>query len=216
MKRPGSEPIRVMIVDDHAMVAESLRRVVDDEPDMCTVRTAYGAREAEATTADVAPDVVLIDLCLPDGDGLAVGRVLRRSCPEAALVLLTDEPAPPSLAAAFDAGFRGHLDKSASVDRLVQAIRQAAAGEFVLAPAAFAQLVPGRAGTTSDQRLTGRELEVLRLVAEGLTNKDIAARLVVSLNTVRKHVQSVLTKIDAHSKLEAVIIARRRGLIDRF
>lgn len=168
----GRGPIRVMIVDDHAMVAESIRRVVDDQPDMQTVRVAYGAHEAEAAAVAgaAAPDVVLIDLRLTDGDGLSVGRVLRRSCPTAALLLLTGDPTPPSLAAAFDAGFRGYLEKRDSADRLVQAIRQAAAGELVLAPGALAQLLPSRAGAATDNRLTAREVEVLHLVAEGLTN----------------------------------------------
>ena len=218
MDRPDrsapTAPIRVMIVDDHAMVAESFRRVIDDEPDMVAVGIARNARAASDQVVALRPHVALIDLRLPDGDGVSIGRVLRELDPRLALLLVTGDPAPQSLVAAFDAGFSGYLEKTGTIERLLYAIRQAASGDLVLAPDELARLLPGRANTV--QLLTARELEVLELVAKGLTNKEIAATVIVSLNTVRKHVQAVLTKLGAHSKLEAVIIARRRGLIDRF
>lgn len=205
--------IRVMIVDDHEMVAESFRRIIESEPEISGVLVVGTVSEARSHIVEFQPHVVLMDYRLPDGDGVTAGQALKQLCPGIALVLLTGATATQTLVAALDAGFAGYLQKTSPVDRLAPAILQAARGELVLSPTDLARLLPKRRDETV-AALTPREQEILNLLADGLSNKALAERLVVSVNTVRKHVQVILTKLEAHSKLEAVIIARRRGLIE--
>ncbi|HEV8299146.1 MAG TPA: response regulator transcription factor [Acidimicrobiales bacterium] len=205
--------IKVMIVDDHAMVAESFRRVLASEHDMDVVSVVGSSSECHEVVATARPDVIIMDYRLPDGDGVAAAVAARAVLPDVKFLLLTGSGSSEALPSALDAGFAGYLEKTSAFERLAPAIRRAAAGELVLSADDLGRVFTARSAAADGLDLTRREVEILHLLAEGLTNKAIADRLTLSLNTVRKHVQSVLTKLDAHSKLEAVVIARRRGLI---
>ncbi len=206
--------IKVLIVDDHAMVVELLERVVAGEPDMEVVAIARTAEEARRAMS-MEPDVVVMDYQLPDTDGATTTKALREVRPETKVVMLTGLSDDHVLVESIEAGCSGYVTKTNAVEELVHAVRAAHAGEAVISPAMLARLLPklrpqpARTGTD----LTKREREVLSLLAEGLSNAAIAERLYVSLNTVRNHVQNILTKLQVHSKLEAVSTAVRRGLI---
>jgi two-component system response regulator DevR len=211
--------IRVMVVDDHQLVAQALAEVLDDEPDLEVVARTGSVAEATRAAQVLAPDVVLMDYQLPDGNGVTAAERIRRHRPETKVVMLTAYAEDALLVAAVEAGCSGYLTKDRAVEEVVSAVRAAHAGEVLVSPAKLAQLLPKlrpqRAPSSSEGgvSLTARELEVLQLMAEGLSNHAIAERLVLSLNTVRNHVQNVISKFDAHSKLEAVAIAVRTGVI---
>jgi DNA-binding NarL/FixJ family response regulator len=206
---PGA-PIRLMLVDDHDMVAQSLRVILEDEPDIDVVAVASSVSQAVASAATARPDVILMDYYLPDGNGASAAARIRSDNPNIKVVLLTGSDDPDALQRAVDAGCAGYLDKSGPLDELAAAVRVAAAGHVVISAEDLSRLVPKtREGTV----LTEREREILFLIADGLTNHAIAARLVLSVHTVRTHVQTILGKLGAHSKLEAVATAKRRRLL---
>ena len=210
-----SAPIRVLIVDDHEVLASSLAMVLDAEPDITTAGVATTLEQAQALVSTSDPDVVLLDHRMPDGDGVAVIPQLRAARPSLGIVVLTASSADHVLIAAIEAGASGFLSKTRSLDEVTAAVRAAAAGESVISPELLARLLPrfGRGKTHSADELTEREREVLALVAEGLPNAAIAERLVVSVHTVRNHIASLSAKLGAHSKLEALSIAVRQGLL---
>jgi DNA-binding NarL/FixJ family response regulator len=214
-KRDGTVLTRVMVVDDHEMFATSLALALDGEPDIEVVATARSLADARRSVAADRPDVVLLDQHLPDGPGSASIGELTALSPESRVVMLSADVANSTLIEATEAGALGFVLKSRPFDELVAGVRAAAVGETVLSPALVGQLVatmrssPGRAG----QALTPREVEVLRLIAEGMSNARIAETLEVSVNTVRNHVQGVLGKLGVHSKLEALAIAMRGGVL---
>ena len=208
-------PIRVLIVDDHEVLAASLAMVLDAEVDITTAGVATTLEQARALVETTRPDVVLLDHRMPDGDGVAAIPELRAAQPGIGVVVLTASAADHVLLAAIDAGASGFLSKTRSLEEVTKAVRAAAAGESVISPEMLARLLPrfgrGKAHTADD--LTEREREVLGLVAEGLSNAAIAQRLVVSVHTVRNHIASLSAKLGAHSKLEALSIALRQGLL---
>ena len=205
----------VLLVDDHAVLAESLSVLLGTQADLDVVGTARTLAEAHRLVATSRPDVVLLDVALPDGDGIAEIPALLERHPGARIVVLTGTTSDRVLVAAVEAGAAGFLSKSGGVRRVVDTVRAAAADEAVLPEATLERLVPLMQQRTEERqvRLTGREAEVLQLVAEGLTNAAIAERLVVSLHTVRNHVARISRKLGAHSKLEALSIALRQGLV---
>jgi len=206
----ASTPIRLMLVDDHDMVAQGLKIVLEDEPDIDVVAVANSAAQAVAIATTARPDLILMDYYLPDGNGASAAARIRFDNPNIKVVLLTGSDDPDALQRAVDAGCAGYLDKSRPLDELAAAIRVAAAGQVVISAEDLSRLVPRtREGTV----LTEREREILFLIADGLTNQAIAARLVLSVHTVRTHVQTILGKLGAHSKLEAVATAKRRRLL---
>lgn len=207
--------IRVLVVDDHAMVAASVALALSQEPDIViagTVGTLAAARESVALDA---PDVILLDHRLPDGFGVDEIRTLKRLAPSSKVVVVSAVSDDSLLVAATEAGCSGFLSKTGKVEELIAAVRAAAAGEVVVSPALLSRLLTRLARTTygvgSD--LTPRELEVLALIAEGLGNAAIAQRLQVSVNTVRNHVANISAKLGVHSKLEALAVAVREGLL---
>lgn len=210
-------PTRVLLVHDHVMFSESLRRVLELEADIEIVGTATTAREAIESVARYRPDVVLMDQELPDAPGTAAAAQVKLDYPETAVVMLTGHIDEGVLLDAIEAGCSGYVTKDEAVGAVVDAVRAAHAGEAVISPQLLIRLLPRlrRAGERSGRRnqLTTRELEVLRLLARGLTNQEIAAQLTISLNTARNHIQSTITKLHAHSKLEAVASAVRDGII---
>jgi DNA-binding NarL/FixJ family response regulator len=207
--------MRVLIVDDHEVLASSLAMVLDAEEDITTVGVATTLDQARALVPTTQPDVVLLDHRMPDGDGVAAIASLRALRPTIGVVMLTASPSDHVLLAAIEAGASGFLSKTRSLDEVTAAVRAAAAGESVISPELLARLLPrfGRGSPHAADELTEREREVLGLVAEGLSNAAIAERLVVSVHTVRNHIASLSAKLGAHSKLEALSIAVRRGLL---
>ena len=214
-ERDHAREIRVLIVDDHEVVASSLAMVLEAEPDLSIVGRAATLAEARSQLPSALPDVMLLDHRLPDGDGVSAIRELRALCPGVEVVVLTASSDDQLLMAAVDAGAAGFLSKSSGIDRLIEAVRAAAVGESVISPDLLVQLLTGAQRERQPQRtpLTEREREVLSLVADGLSNAAIAERLDVSVHTVRHHIARLSGKLGAHSKLEALSIAVRQGLI---
>jgi DNA-binding NarL/FixJ family response regulator len=211
---PRMAPISVLIVDDHLMVAESLRRALLAEGDIEVVAVAGNAAEALEATAAHRPDVVVMDYQLPDADGAVAATRIRAAFPDTNVVMLTGSQEPSALQAALEAGCVGYIEKTSGLHKLALTVRSAASGDPMIVPPDLGRLLVARAGTwRSATTLTQREIEVLQLAAEGSSNQAIAERLRLSVNTVRTHLQRTLTKLGAHSKLEAVAVARKRGLL---
>lgn len=211
-----SGEVGILVVDDHVMFATSLALALDQEPGLSVLGTASTLAEARRWVATSPPDVLLIDHRLPDGYGVQALPELKRLAPQMRVVLMSAAVDDAALVHAIESGAAGFLSKSASIDELVQAIRAAAAGEVLVSPALLARLLPrlsrDRLGVGTE--LTPREVEVLEVLSGGLSNADIAAELGISVNTVRNHVQNILSKLSVHSKLEALAVAVREGIID--
>lgn len=217
MSKPGSRGsssrIGVLIVDDHEVFAASLARTLADEDDIVVLGTAGNADDALLMLAPEV-DVVLCDHRLVGRSGIEVAGELRRRSPTVQVVMLTATNDDSVAIAAIEAGCAGFVTKSQSLAEVLAAVRAAAKGESVVSPALLARLLP-RLGRRAGPRpeLTARELEVLGLMADGRSNQAIADDLGLARDTVRNHVANILTKLDAHSKLEAVANAVRRGLV---
>ncbi|MCL4313658.1 MAG: response regulator transcription factor [Actinobacteria bacterium] len=217
----GSSPegvnIRVAICDDHLMLAQALADVLNRTGGIEVVGIATTAAQIEQLVKEMEPDVVLMDYDLPDEDGIyACGKILEHH-PATKVVMLAAFADEAILARAIEVGCVGYVTKHKAVDEVVSAVKLVAAGEALIAPDMLARLLPRlrRGGSSAGSRLTRREAEVLDLLAEGLSNDAIAEALEVSPNTARNHVQSILAKLGAHSRLQAVAIASREGLIAR-
>ena len=207
--------IRVVVVDDHEVLASSLAHVLDAEADMTCVGVAGSLRQARTLVTTSSPDVILLDHRLPDGDGVGAIPELRALRPGVRVVVLTASAAEHVLVAAFEAGAAGFVSKTRSLSEVTNAVRSAATGEAVTSPEMLARLLPrlGRRQAAPHQELTEREREVLGLLAQGMTNAAIAQQLVVSVHTVRNHIANLSAKLGAHSKLEALSVAVREGLL---
>jgi len=207
--------IRVLIVDDHRMMAEGIRAALETEPDLRVVGTAGTAAEAFGAAAETLPDVVLMDFRLPDRDGGQATVEVRAAVPGVAVVMLTGFGDDTTLTRAIDAGCAGLVHKSADIETVVDAVRRARAGEPVFSADDLSKLVRHLRGDAPPVGgdLTARELEVLQLLAEGVTTDTLAERLFISKHTARSHVRNILAKLGAHSKLEAVAIAARAGIV---
>ena len=207
---------RVVIIDDHQMFAESLSHVLDLDPGVEVLGVARDGASGKELVAAMQPDVALVDYRLPDEDGVAVTAAIKADHPGVHVVMLTALREERVLLRAIDAGVSGFLTKDHAVEDVAGAVRMAAAGEALISPDVLgrilARLRPSHAELEVD--LTPRERELLQRVAEGGTNKAIARELHLSVNTIRNYVQALLTKLGAHSKLEAVAIATRAGLIE--
>jgi DNA-binding NarL/FixJ family response regulator len=211
-----AECIRVLIVDDHAIFTQSLLRLLQSKPRLEVVGTSGSVASAVAASIELRPDVVLMDFELPDGDGPAATVRIKASRPDVQVVMLTARTDDAALVRAVASGCSGFVNKADTTERLFAAIVAAYEGEAIVGASSLApllgQLLPTHRGLGSD--LTPRELEVLRLMASGLINKQVARSLGLRLNTVRNHSQSILLKLEAHSRLEAVATAVRDGIID--
>jgi DNA-binding NarL/FixJ family response regulator len=211
----STNSIRVLIVDDHEVLASSLAKALDAEDDLVAVGVAGTLKKAAAMIRTTAPDVLLLDHRLPDGDGVAAIGRLRELRPSMAIIVLTASPSEHLMVAAVEAGVSGFLSKTRSLGEVTSAVRSAAVGEAVISPEMLARLLPrlGGTGRVGAAALTERERETLGLIAQGLSNAAMAEQLVVSVNTVRNHVANLLGKLGARSKLEALSIAIREGLL---
>jgi DNA-binding NarL/FixJ family response regulator len=216
MTEPVSSRIGVLIVDDHRMFAESLARLLDDEDDLHVVGIAADRAEAVALAVELTPQVVLVDYQLPEINGDVVAAEIKRLIPDVVIVMLTGAGDDRVLVGAIDAGCSGFLMKQRAASEVVDAVRMAAAGEALISPRDLARLLPklNRNYYSIGSDLTGRERQILVMIARGATNRAIAAELYLSVNTVRNYVQAILTKLGAHSKLEAVATAVRESVIE--
>jgi DNA-binding NarL/FixJ family response regulator len=209
---PPESRIRVVIADDHVMVRDSLARMLSEEADLEVVGVAATGGEAIALTGELHPDVVIIDYILPDKTGIDVIRQLTSTDSALRAVLITGSGNSQELAAAaIYAGCSGIVEKTRALPELADSVRRAVRDEVLVQREQLVELATGRVAAST--QLTPREHEVLALVAEGRGTKDIAASLGLSVNSVRNLVQRLLVKLDAHSKLEAVVNARRRGIL---
>jgi DNA-binding NarL/FixJ family response regulator len=208
--------VRVLVVDDHQMFAASLAQALQAEPDLHVVGQATSISEARDLVASTAPDVVLLDHRLPDGDGVAAIGDLRGIRPAAKIVVLTATASDRVLVAAMEAGAAGFIAKTQRLDDVIAGVRAAAQGESVVSAKLLTRLLPRlqRQSGGGPADLTEREREILDLLARGLSNADIARELTISVHTVRNHVANLSAKLGAHSKLEVLAIAVRRGLVD--
>ncbi|RKT56245.1 response regulator transcription factor [Saccharothrix australiensis] len=216
MPEPPSRPdlIRVLLVEDHDMVAEAIGLALQQAGGVEVVATVRSVAAALASAERHLPDVVVLDRRLPDGDGIAAIAALRAR--GAQVLVLTGEATPAIAARVVDEGGAGLVLKSSRLDELTAAVRRVAGGEAVFDGSMLAGVLnrlTGRVAATG-AALTARERETLTLLADGASTDEIGRRLGVARNTVRNHVQRVLDKLGARSKLEAVSIARREGLVD--
>jgi len=210
----ASNPIRVMIVDDHSMVRRGLSTIFRIKADLELVGEASNGREALDVCDQVQPDVVLMDLVMPEMSGAEATQAIRTRWPHVQVIALTSFQEKDLVRGALQAGAISYLLKNVAAEDLAAAIREAYAGRSTLAPEAIEALIqpdlpsPGvRAGVTEAYELTPREEEVLALMVEGLTNPEIAERLVVSRSTAKAHVSNILSKLGASNRTEAIAIA---------
>jgi two-component system, NarL family, nitrate/nitrite response regulator NarL len=209
-------PVRVLIVDDHRVVADGIRLVLGQHADLEVVGVAGDAAEALALAAATRPDILLIDYQLPDATGAEVAARLRERQPGLRVLFLSMVMNDAVLREAVKAGARGYLLKTQPAAELVDAVRRTAAGELLIPAATLAGLIAvSERGPQLLDRLTQREHEILRLLAEGLDNRGIAARLGIGYVTVRSHLRNLSSKLDAHSKLEVLARAAELRLIER-
>ena len=208
-----ADGISVLIVDDHSVVRRGLRMFLEDDPTLIIVGEASDGEEAVRLARKMRPDVVLMDLLLPKLDGIAATETIRRELPDTQVVALTSVLEDVSVVGAVKAGAIGYLMKNADADELVSAIHAAAAGQVRLSPEASKRLVREVRSPQSPETLTQRETEVLRLLAEGNSNKQIARALGVTEQTVKTHVHNLLSKLGMLSRTQAALYAARLGLI---
>ena len=209
-KLPGHarmDKIRVLVADDHVTVLEGLAAIIGRQADMTVVGQASNGREAVDLWEKQRPEVALVDLRMPLLDGLAVIEEIRRKNDSARIIVLTTFDTDSDISRAIKAGAKGYLLKDAPREELLAAIRKVHAGETSIPPSLVAKLAAG----LSREPLTGRELEVLLLLARGKSNKEIGANLYISETTVKSHLRSIFTKLNVLSRTEAITAASRRG-----
>ena len=204
---------RVLITDDHGVVRQGLRMFLSLDPDFEVVGEASNGEEALAMARDRGPDVVLMDLLMPVMDGISATEKIRAELPDVEVIALTSVLEDASVTGAVRAGAIGYLLKDTDSEELSRAIKAAAAGRVHLAPEAAARLMREVRAPESPEALTDREAEVLRLLARGKANKQIASSLYVSEKTVKAHVSSILMKLGVQSRTQAALYAVRTGLV---
>jgi len=211
-------PIRIVIADDHPLLRDGLIAVLSTQPDFDVIGEAGDGAEAIQKVMALRPDVVLLDLAMPAMDGVEVLAHLRVSCPAIPVIVFTAFDTDERILGAIQAGARGYLLKGAPRDQVFDAVRVVHRGESLLQPVVASKLLRqmsrAREATDTSGALTPRELDVLRLLAQGLQNKEIADNLCLTERTIKFHVTSILTKLQAGNRTQAVTMAVQRGLID--
>lgn len=215
------QPIRVIIADDHALFRQALKTVLDAEPDLELVAEANDGEEAVRLAEELAPDVVLMDVRMPKVAGIDAARQLKENLPSTKIVMLTVSDEEEDLFDAIKAGASGYLLKEINPDEVAKAIRQVEGGQSLLSPSMASKLLSEFQTMTKraeerpyHPRLTEREMEVLRHVAQGMTNREIGKALHISENTVKNHIRNILEKLHLNSRMEAVIYAVREKLLE--
>jgi NarL family two-component system response regulator LiaR len=210
----SSQPIRVMLVDDHTMVRRGLATFLRVFDDLQLAGEAESGAAAIQLCGQILPDVVLMDMAMPDMDGATVTRAIRQQFPQVKVIVLTSFKEGDLIKNALEAGAIGYLLKDISADELARAIRAAHTGRATLSPEVAQSLVENaNQPPAPDLDLTEREREVLILMVEGLNNTQIAGRLTVSPSTIKSHVSNILSKLGVASRTEAVTLALRHGLV---
>jgi two-component system NarL family response regulator len=213
----------VLVVDDHALFRRGLEIVLQQEPDIEVVGEAGDGAEAVQKAIDTTPDVVLMDVRMPRRSGIEACMAIKDLVPSAKIIMLTISDEEADLYEAIKAGAMGYLLKEISIEDVASAIRAVAGGQSLISPAMASKLLTEFATMIkrTDERqqvptprLTEREMEVLRLVARGLNNRDIAKQLFISENTVKNHIRNILEKLQLHSRMEAVVYAVREKLLE--
>lgn len=206
--------IRILIVDDHAVVRQGLRMFLSLDSELEVIGEAVDGKQGVALARQLQPDVVLMDLLMPVMDGVTAIGMLRREVPDAEVVALTSVLEDNAVVGAIRAGAIGYLLKDTESDELIRAIKAAANGQVQLSPRAAARLIREVRAPESPEVLTEREIEVLRLLAKGLSNKEIAQTLVIGEKTVKTHVSNILSKLNVSSRTQAALYAARIGLVE--
>lgn len=211
----ADDPVRVLIVEDHRVVAEGLAALINSQSDMKVVGNVGTVADCISAATEMSPDVVLLDFRLPDGSGPDAAAAIRTVRPASKMIFLTREDTDAARFAAVQSGASAFLHKSRAAAEVVSAIRDVARGKMLITPRTIATLLAKRRSIEAQlDRLTPREREVLRLMAEGLPSRQVAAEMGISYTTVRTHIRSLGSKLAVHSKLEAVVKARELGLIN--
>lgn len=215
--------IRILLVDDQSIVREGIRSMLSPEPDMMVVGEAQDGNAALRAVIELVPDVVLMDVRMPGMDGLTALERLKQISPRTSVIMVTLYDDPDYLMRAVSAGAAGYILKDANREDLIRAVRVTADGGAIVDPSMLPQLLGKMSAMMAEPtpeiarmrlaELTERELEVLRLVAEGHTNQEIAAVLIISPTTVKTHVQNILQKLDVSDRTQAAVYAVRCGLI---
>lgn len=217
------EPIRVLVVDDHALFRRGLQMVLEQEPDIEVVGEASDGAEAVEQAAETLPDIVLMDVRMPKRGGIDACMAIHDVVPSAKIIMLTISDEEADLYEAIKAGAMGYLLKEISIEEVALAIRAVHGGQSLISPSMASKLLNEFAAMVkrTDERqqvrtprLTDREMEVLKLVAKGLNNRDIAKQLFISENTVKNHIRNILEKLQLHSRMEAVVYAVREKLLE--
>jgi len=218
-----ADPIRVLVVDDHALFRRGLEMVLAQEPDIEVVGEAGDGAEAVALATSSTPDIVLMDVRMPRRGGIDATTAIKSAVPSAKIIMLTISDEEGDLYDAIKAGAMGYLLKEIPIDEVAVAVRAVHGGQSLISPSMASKLLTEFASMVrkSDERqpldsprLTDREMEVLRLVAKGLNNRDIAKQLFISENTVKNHIRNILEKLQLHSRMEAVVYAVREKLLE--
>ena len=209
----SSAQIRILIVDDHEVVRQGLRVGLGVDPDLDVVGEAADGEEAVRLARRLHPDVVLMDLLMPVMDGIAATQIIRRELPDTDVVALTSVLEDASVVCAVRAGAIGYLLKDTRAPELRRAVKAAAAGQVQLSPAAAARLMREVKAPDRPEALSERELDVLRLLARGLANKEISRELRIAEKTVKTHVSSILGKLGVQSRTQAALYAGRVGVV---
>ncbi len=209
-----TEPIRILVADDHPLFREGVVHSLASEPDFAVVGQAVSGEEALRLARDLLPDVLLLDIAMPGWGGLVTAEKITTACPATKIVMLTVFEDEDKLLAAFKAGARGYVLKGVSARELANVVRTAASGEVYVSPSLAAGiLVALTRGRPADplEELTGRESEILTLVGQGLTNREIGDRVHLSEKTIKHYITNILEKLQVRSRVEAALVAARRG-----
>lgn len=205
--------IRILVVDDHSVVRQGLKMFLALDDELAVVGEATNGREAVHMVQKLHPDVVLMDLLMPVMDGIAATATIHHDFPETEVLALTSVLEDEAVVGAVKAGAVGYLLKDTEAQALCHAIKAAAAGQVQLTPKAAARLMEALNTNRHPEELTEREIEVLRLIAQGQANKEIAQTLVITEKTVRTHVSNILSKLGLQSRTQAALYAIRTGLV---
>jgi DNA-binding NarL/FixJ family response regulator len=216
------EPIRVLVVDDQELFRRGLTMLLAIEPGIEVIGEAGDGVEGTTLATTAAPDVILLDIRMPKRSGIEACLAIKEAVPSAKIIMLTVSDEEADLYEAVKSGAAGYLLKDSSIEEVAQAVRVVADGQSLISPSMAVKLIdefkqmsrPEREHVPGGLRLTERELEVLRLVAKGMNNREIARQLYISENTVKNHVRNILEKLQLHSRMEAVMYAVREKLLD--